>query len=125
MPMEGVVHTTGIAGQSFTLNANGSNFAQFFITLEDFDKRRDPAMHAFAFTDRVKDILIEEIPEAQVSLFTPPAVSGLGSASGFKIIIEDREDLGLEELQKQLDRVVAAGNAGRFKLTEKSFAALR
>jgi multidrug efflux pump len=125
MPLEGIVHTTGIAGQSFTLNANGSNFAQFFITLEDFDKRRDPKMHAFAFTDRVKDILNAEIPEAQLSLFTPPAVSGLGSASGFKIIIEDREDLGLEELQKQLDRVIAAGNAGRFKLTEKSFAALR
>src|SRR5262249_3809548 len=27
--MDGVLHTTGVAGQSFTLNANGSNFANF------------------------------------------------------------------------------------------------
>jgi multidrug efflux pump subunit AcrB len=121
----GVSHTTGIAGQSFTLNANGSNFAQFFITLKEFDKRRDPSMHAFKVTDRVKDVLAEEIPEAQVSLFTPPAVSGLGSAGGFKLIIEDRGDLGVEELQKQIDRIVAAGNGGHFNLTDKSFALLR
>jgi len=124
-PMEGVAHTTGIAGQSFTLNANGSNFAQFFVTLDEFDKRRDPSMHAFAITDRVREILQKEIPEAQVSLFTPPAVSGLGSASGFKLIIQDRGDLGEKELQKQIERVIAAGNGGRNKLTEESLAVLR
>ena len=115
-----VTHVTGIAGQSFTLNANGSNFGQFFVTLTPFAERRRPSMHAFEITDRVKDILTEEIPEAQVALFTPPAVSGLGSGSGFKIIIEDRGDLGPVELQKNIERVVAAGNAGRFKLTAGS-----
>ncbi len=120
-----MIHTTGIAGQSFTLNANGSNFGQFFVTLDDFDKRRDPEMHAFAITDRVREELLEKIPEANVGIFTPPPVSGLGTASGFKIIIEDRGDLGLDELQKQVDRLIAAGNAGRFKLTDKSFAALQ
>src|SRR5262249_30586192 len=94
-PMDGIVHTTGIAGQSFTLNANGSNFGQFFVTLDDFDKRRDPSMHAFAFTDRVKAVLDKEVPEAQVSLFTPPPGSGLGSASGFQINIGGRGAPGL------------------------------
>jgi multidrug efflux pump len=123
--VEGVVHVTEIAGQSFTLNANGSNFGQFFVTLDEFDKRRDPSMHAFAFTDRIKDLLIEEVPEAQMALFTPPPISGLGSGSGFKIIIEDRGDLGLVELQKQVDRIMAAGNGGHFKLSDKSFTAMR
>ncbi len=122
---EETVHATGIAGQSFTLNANGSNFAQFFVTLAEFDKRRDPEKHSFRVIEKVKEVLVEEVPEAQVSLFTPPPVSGLGSASGFKIIIEDRGDLGLAELQKQVERVMAAGNGGHFKLTDKSFAALR
>jgi multidrug efflux pump subunit AcrB len=125
-PVKGVEHVTGIAGQSFTLNANGSNFGQFFITLVPFDERRhDPSKHAFVFTDRVKDLLAEELPEAQVALFTPPAVSGLGSGSGFKIIIEDRGDLGEVELQKQVERVMAAGNSGRFKLSAHSFEMLR
>jgi multidrug efflux pump len=107
-PMEGVVHTTGIAGQSFTLNANGSNFGQFFVTLDGFAKRRDPSLNSTAITERAKEMLDRELPEAQVSLFTPPPVSGLGSASGFKIIIEDRGNLGLAEIQEQVERVIAA-----------------
>ena len=119
---EEVVHTTGIAGQSFSLNGNDAIFGQFFVTLKPFDERHDPRMHAFAVTERARELLTEEIPEAKITLLTPPAVSGLGSASGFKIIIEDRGDLGVEELQRQLDRLIAAGNAGRFKLTPGSFA---
>jgi multidrug efflux pump len=106
-PLKGVVHTTAVAGQSFTLNANGSNFGNFFVTLDEFDKRRDPSMTSTAITKRVQDLIDKEVPQAKVSLFTPPPVSGLGSASGFKIIIEDRGDLGLAELQNQVERVIA------------------
>jgi multidrug efflux pump len=102
----GVQHTTEVAGQSFTLNANGSNFGNFFVTFSPFDERRDPSMSAAAIVGRVQALLDEEVPEAKVSLYTPPPVSGLGSASGFKIIIEDRGDLGLEELQRQVERVI-------------------
>jgi multidrug efflux pump len=122
--MEGIIHVTEIAGQSFTFNANGSNFGQFFVTLDSFNKRKSPALGGFAITDRVKEILSEEIPGASVQLFTPPPVSGLGSASGFKIIIEDRGDLGPAELQRTVERVIAAGNAGRLKLTDNSFKVL-
>ena len=102
---DGVVHTTGIAGQSFTLNANGSNFGNFFVTLDDFDERRDPSTvrRRRSPTSVTASSSTRKCPRRQVSLFTPPPVSGLGSASGFKIIIEDRGDLGLVELQKQID----------------------
>jgi multidrug efflux pump len=124
-PLPGVVHTTEVAGQSFTFNANGSNFGQFFVTLDSFDKRRDPSLASTAITRRVQELLDKEVPEAKASLYTPPPVSGLGSASGFKIIIEDRGDLGIVELQKQVERVIAAGNGGHFRLTEDSFAELQ
>ena len=124
-PLPDIVHVTEIAGQSFTLNANGSNFGQFFVTLEEFDKRRTSEQHAFAITDRVREKLEEEVPESKIQLFTPPPVSGLGTGSGFKIIIEDRNDLGQAELQKQVDRLIDAGNGGHFKITQKSLADLR
>ncbi len=103
----GVLHTTEVAGQSFTLNANGSNFGNFFVTFTPFEQRQDPSMSAGAIVRRIQALLDKEVPEANVSLYTPPPVSGLGSASGFKIIIEDRGDLGLEELQRQVERVIA------------------
>jgi multidrug efflux pump len=103
----GIVHTTEVAGQSFTLNANGSNFGNFFVTFAPFDERRDPSMSAGAITRRVQEKLEQLVPEAKASIYTPPPVSGLGSASGFKIIIEDRGDLGVVELEKQVERVIA------------------
>jgi multidrug efflux pump len=104
---------TEIAGQSFTLNANASNFGQFFVSFDSFDKRRELAREfgldtsATAIVRRVQEQLELKVPEAKVSLYTPPPVPGLGSASGFKIIIEDRGDLGLVELQKQVERLIA------------------
>jgi multidrug efflux pump len=106
--MDGVQHVTEIAGQSFTLNANGSNFGQFFIAFKPFDERHDPSLSATAIVGRVRALLEKELPGAIVSLFTPPPVSGLGSASGFKIIIEDRGKLGLEALEKQINALIAA-----------------
>jgi len=102
----GVEHVTEIAGQSFTLQANGPNFGNFFVSFKPFEERRDPSLYATAIVNRVQALLTKEVPEAQVALFTPPPVSGLGSASGFKIIIEDRGNLGIVELQKQVERLI-------------------
>ncbi|HEY7329064.1 MAG TPA: efflux RND transporter permease subunit [Gemmataceae bacterium] len=102
----GIEHVTEIAGQSFTLNANGSNFGQFFVAFKPFDERRDPSLSSTAIVNKVQGLLNKEVPEAHAMLFTPPPVSGLGSASGFKIIIEDRGNLGIVELQKQVERLI-------------------
>ncbi len=106
-PLPGIAHVTGIAGMSFTYNANGSNFAQFFIAFKDFDQREGSSMTADAITGRVRQLIAKEIPGAEVGIFTPPPVSGLGSSSGFKIIIEDRGSLGLPALQQAVERLIA------------------
>ena len=48
--------------------------------------------------------------EAIVSVFGAPPVDGLGNAGGFKLVLEDRGNLGLGELQSAADRIVAKGN---------------
>ncbi|HLN31322.1 MAG TPA: efflux RND transporter permease subunit [Gemmataceae bacterium] len=104
----GIAHTLAIAGQSFTLSANGSNFGNLFVSLEEFDKRRDPSLSSNAILARLREKLEVEIPEAKCQLFGPPPVAGLGSAGGFKLIVEDRGDVGLTELQRQVDLLIAA-----------------
>ncbi|MBY0522527.1 MAG: efflux RND transporter permease subunit [Gemmataceae bacterium] len=103
---QGVLHMTMVAGQSFTLNANGSNFGQFFVTFDSFENRRDPSLAYTAILERLRDRIDDEVPGALVSIFTPPPVSGLGASSGFKIIIEDRADLGSHELEKAIERLI-------------------
>src|SRR5262249_14401651 len=39
-----------------------------------------------------------------------PPIAGLGTTGGFKLILEDRGNLGLDELQRVSDQVVARGN---------------
>src|SRR5262245_16109937 len=64
----GIAHTISVAGQSFTLQANGPNFGNFFVSLDDFDKRRDPSLSSDAIAARLRGKLIAEIPEATVSV---------------------------------------------------------
>jgi multidrug efflux pump len=104
----GVHHTTAVAGQSFTLGANGSNFGQLFISLDGFAERRDSSLSSDAIAARLRARLSDEIPEALTSVFGPPPVSGLGNSGGFKLIVEDRSDAGLVELQSETDRLIAA-----------------
>jgi len=44
-----------------------------------------------------------------VDVFGPPPVDGLGSIAGFKLIVEDRGDYGLTQVQQTADRIVESG----------------
>ena len=50
-----------------------------------------------------------EIPEAQVAVFGPPPVRGVGRAGGFTIMIEDRGDVGPQALQQETDNITRKG----------------
>jgi multidrug efflux pump len=107
----GVKNVNSVAGNSFLLGAYGSNFGSMFIILQPFHERRSSTLSSDAILKRIKDDAAREVPEAAINVFPPPAVSGLGRAGGFKIMVEDRGDLGLEFLQEQTDNLVAKGNA--------------
>ncbi len=116
MKAPGVMHTTEIVGQSFTLGANGSNFGNCFCTLEDFKRRHELArelgqeMTDVAIIARLQEQLNAEVPEAVIKVLGPPPVNGLGSAGGFKFIIEDRSgESDINKLEKETNSLIAAG----------------
>jgi multidrug efflux pump len=106
----GIAHTISAAGQSFTLGAYGSNFANFFVMLDEFDKRRGPGLYSDEIIAKLRKRFAAEIPDASVLVLGPPAVNGLGTAGGFKFAVEDRGDLGMEELQQRTDALIRAAN---------------
>lgn len=107
----GVAHTLGIPGQSIILNAVGSNLGSMFVILDDFHHRRGPKLDADSIAMELRKKVYSEIIEAQVSVFGAPPVDGLGSAGGFKLMIEDRSDMGLMALQERADQFSIAGTA--------------
>ena len=106
----GVIHTLSVGGQSFSLGANGSNFGNLFITLDSFDNRQDdPSLYSDVIAAAIKKKVTKEVPEAIVTILGPPPVSGLGSAGGFKFIVEDRSGDGdLKKLETETQNVLGA-----------------
>jgi multidrug efflux pump len=102
----GVVHTLSIAGQSFLLNANGSNFGSSFIILNDFDKRKSKEEYDAAVAQTLRKRFADEIDEAAIQVFRAPPIQGLGSGGGFKLQVEQRGYSDLQELQDVTDSLV-------------------
>jgi hydrophobe/amphiphile efflux-1 (HAE1) family protein len=111
MDTPGVEHTLGVSGQSLILNANAPNLGSVYVLLKEFSQR--PGVSSDAIAGKVQERCQREVPGATVTAFGPPPIEGLGTTGGFKIIIEDRGNLGLDELQRASDQIVARGNRTR------------
>src|SRR6185437_2132314 len=107
----GVTHTLAIAGQSILMNANAPNFGAMYVMLDEFHTRAHEGLGGPVIAARLQRALQEKIQVGLVNVFDAPPVDGLGTAGGFKIVIEDRGDLGSEELESVANRVVASGSA--------------
>jgi multidrug efflux pump len=105
----GAAHTLTISGQSFVLGATGPNFGTIFVILAPFEERKtDPQQNGFVILAKVTRALQQQLDEAQTAAFPPPPVRGLGTAGGYRLMVEDRGNLGPQGLEKQTNDLIAA-----------------
>jgi multidrug efflux pump len=102
----GVKHIVSISGQSVLLGANAPNFGAMYIMLDDFQNRREPELSGDALASSLQRRLQSEISDGLINVLGAPPLEGLGTAGGFKIVIEDRGNTGLDALQAVADRLV-------------------
>ena len=107
----GVAHTVGVAGQSMILGANAPNLGSMYVLLKPFDQRRSASLSADAIAAGLQQRSRQAVNEAVVTAFGAPPVDGLGTTGGFKLIVEDRGNSGLAELQRFSDKIVARGKS--------------
>ena len=101
----GVAHTVTISGLSFLQQASSANFGSMFIVLDPFDRRQRPELKAEAVMAKLRRAYARGIKDAVVTVFGAAPVPGLGVAGGFKLMVEDRSGLGLDNLQRQTDEL--------------------
>jgi multidrug efflux pump subunit AcrB len=75
-----------------------------------FRLKKVPLLDADAIAAELKEQCESKVRGAIVSVFGAPPVDGLGTTGGFKLIIEDRGNLGLDYLQRYSDQIVERGN---------------
>lgn len=91
MSEPGVDGATVANGYAFLTGAAASNGASMFIKLKDWETRQqlEGDHSSFAITNRINVKAAIQIPEAIVFAMGPPAVPGMGPASGFEFVLED------------------------------------
>ena len=106
----GIAHTITISGQSIVQNAIGSNYGTMYVVLDEFHHRHGDDLGADAIKAKLQAACYREVQDAQVAVFGAPPVDGLGSAGGFKVMVRDVSDLGLDPLQDAADGLATSGN---------------
>ncbi|HMN46187.1 MAG TPA: multidrug efflux RND transporter permease subunit [Povalibacter sp.] len=101
----GVVNAVQFPGLSIAGFTNSPNSALVFFALADFDERKSAELYGLNIANALNREL-GTIQEAQIAVFPPPAVQGLGAIGGFKLQVEDRADLGYDELYRITQEVM-------------------
>lgn len=86
----GVAYTVEVTGFSF-IGGSGENVAFFLFGLDSWDKRKKPELQLNAILQKLQGILAAE-PGAQINLFAPPAIMGLGVSNGLDIRLQAISD---------------------------------
>ncbi len=79
-----------VTGYSLLTGAYSSNMGFFFVQLKPWEERKTAETHATGTVMALNRAFAEQIPEAAVAAFGPPAIPGLGTGAGFTMQIQDR-----------------------------------
>ena len=106
----GVQDWVSLGGFSLLDGTNAANAATVFFVLTPWEERGDPSLSQFAILGNIQRQLAG-IQEAIAFAFPPPAIMGLGVAGGFQFQLQDRGAVGLPELGRMAQEIIADGNA--------------
>ena len=96
----GVAFVIQITGFSL-IGGAGENVAFFVCGLKDWSERKTPELQAPAILKRLQGRLAQ-VSGAQINLFTPPAIRGLGASSGMDIRLQAVSDNDPQKLDAVL-----------------------
>jgi len=89
---------------------NGQNVARLFVRLKNWEERPGDDRTSFAIIERATRAF-QQIKEGRVIASSPPAITGMGSSSGFDLQLQDHGGIGHTQLMAMRDRLLEmAGN---------------
>jgi hydrophobe/amphiphile efflux-1 (HAE1) family protein len=106
----GVAHAMNIVGFSGATFTNAPNAGALFLVLDDYSKRaRDRRQSAPAIQAELNK-RFEAIQDARIVAVLPPPVTGIGTAGGFRMMVEDRAGRGEVALREATADLAARAN---------------
>jgi HAE1 family hydrophobic/amphiphilic exporter-1 len=105
--MPGVENWFILGGFSLLDATAAPNSATCFVAWTDWKYRRDASLSQDALVAKIR-AATAEFQEAKITVLVPPSIQGVGVAGGFQMQVEDREGVGLAELQQRVQEIMAA-----------------
>ncbi|WP_269519182.1 efflux RND transporter permease subunit [Alteromonas sp. BMJM2] len=105
MEHPGVSDAVAFPGLNINGFTNSPSSGILFTPLKPFDERESPELSAGAIAAKLNQ-QFGSIKGAYVAIFPPPPVNGLGTIGGFRLQVEDRGNLGFEELERVTQEVI-------------------
>ncbi len=104
----GVQDAVAFPGLSISGFSVAPNAGIVFFCLAPFEDRRSPALSGPAIAAALNR-KFESLQDAFILTVPPPPVMGLGTIGGFKLFIEDRADLGYDNLFQSTKGIIGKG----------------
>jgi hydrophobe/amphiphile efflux-1 (HAE1) family protein len=90
----------------FSFAGSGQNTGFGFVKLKPWNERTSEALSVSGVSAKAM-AFFAKIRDAQVFAFAPPAVSELGNATGFDLMLQDRANLGHDALMAARNQLLA------------------
>lgn len=91
---------------------NGQNVARLFVRLKDWEARPGADRTSFAIIERATTAF-QKIKEGRVIASSPPAITGMGSSSGFDMQLQDHAGAGHSQLMAMRDKLLEMASSDK------------
>ncbi|MFH6565630.1 efflux RND transporter permease subunit [Pseudomonas kulmbachensis] len=99
--VEGIFAVSG-----FSFAGSGQNVGFAFVKLKSWEQRTGEGQSVTGVASKAA-VFFSTLRDAKVFAFAPPAVSELGNATGFDLMLQDRANLGHAALMQARDQLLA------------------
>lgn len=104
----GVQYVTSIVGFNLLSTVQSTYTGFFFITLDEWSKRKTPDLQVDAIQNRINAELQKLAQPTAAFAFPPPAIPGIGTAGGVTFMLEDRSGSDVEFIAKNTQTFMEA-----------------
>ncbi len=102
-----VEYSSGAAGFSLLSGSMATNAGVLFLTLKNWDERDKTALE---IANEINIAFYYNLNDALAYSFGPPAIPGLGTGSGFSMMLQDKSGGSPEYLAQQAQNFILAAN---------------
>ncbi len=100
-------HAVNLVGFSGATRTNASNSGAVFVVLKPFEERAGKPELSAQSIQKALLAKFSTIQDAMVLVVAPPPVRGIGSAGGFRMMVQDRAGAGPAALQQAVGAMMA------------------